>query len=98
MKFGNTIRKLREDQGLVLRKVAAQLDIDTATLSKIELGDRYAKRDHLKILSHIFSIDVEELEKIWLSDKIYGIIKNENQGLQALNEAKSIYIRKQKVK
>ena len=31
--FGEYIRRLREEKNLPLRKVAAQLDIDTSTLS-----------------------------------------------------------------
>jgi len=38
--FGEYIRRLREEKKLPLRKVAAQLDIDTSTLSKVERGDR----------------------------------------------------------
>lgn len=38
--FGEYIRHLREEKKLPLRKVAAQLDIDTSTLSKVEKGDR----------------------------------------------------------
>jgi len=36
--FGEYIRRLREEMNLPLRKVAAQLDVDTSTLSKIERG------------------------------------------------------------
>jgi transcriptional regulator with XRE-family HTH domain len=91
MFFGNKIRALREQQGLVLRKVASLLDIDTATLSKIELGDRQAKRDHLKILSKLYDTDLQELEKLWLTDKVYDIIEDEEQGLSVLKEAETAY-------
>lgn len=91
MLFGNKIRALREQQGLVLRKVAAQLDIDTATLSKIELGSRQAKREHLKILSELYKTNLKELEKLWLTDKVYDIIEDEEQGLNALKEAETEY-------
>ena len=91
MLFGNKIRILREQKGLVLRKVAAQLDIDTATLSKIELGSRQAKREHLKILSELYKINLQELEKLWLTDKVYDIIEDEEQGLNVLKEAETEY-------
>ena len=91
MFFGNKIRALREHKGLVLRKVASQLDIDTATLSKIELGDRQAKREHLKILSKLYDTDLLELEKLWLADKVYDIIEDEEQGLSVLKEAETSY-------
>lgn len=97
MFFGNKIRALREQKGLVLRKVASQLDIDTATLSKIELGDRQAKREHLKILSELYDIDLKELEKLWLTDKVYDIIEDEEQGLSVLKEAENAYKELKKV-
>jgi transcriptional regulator with XRE-family HTH domain len=38
--FGEIIRKLREDHNMPLRKLAAALDIDQSTLSKIETNQR----------------------------------------------------------
>lgn len=97
MFFGKKIRDLRERRGLILRKVAAELDIDTATLSKIELGDRQAKREHIFILSELYEVNLQELEKLWLADKVYEIIENEEQGLSVLKEAEIAYKRLQKV-
>jgi len=97
MLFGNKLRELREKNGLVLRKVAAILDIDTATLSKIELGDRHAKREYLPILSELYKIGIKELEKLWLTDKVYEIIEDEEQGLNVLREAANEYKKTQKV-
>lgn len=97
MLFGNKLRELREQNGLVLRKVAAVLDIDTATLSKIELGDRQAKREYLPILSELYGVNLKELEKLWLTDKVYDIIEEEEQGLNVLKEAAIFYKKSQKV-
>ena len=97
MLFGNKLRELREKNGLVLRKVAAVLDIDTATLSKIELGDRQAKREYLPIFSELYNIDIKELEKLWLTDKVYEIIEEEELGLKVLKEAAIVYKKLQKV-
>jgi len=97
MFFGKRIRELREQKGFVLRKIAAQLDIDTATLSKIELGDRHAKREYLEILSKLYEIDYQELERLWLTDKVYYIIEDEKQGLSVLKEAETAYRKSNKV-
>lgn len=86
MFFGEKIRLLRKEKGLVLRKVAAKMDIDTASLSKIELGERHAKREHLRLLSELYNFDIYELEKLWLIDKVLGIVKDEEQGLIVLKE------------
>jgi len=87
MIFGNKIRELREKQGLLLRQLAAKLEIDTATISKIELGTRQAKKEHLPIFSKILKIDLQELETLWLADKLYDIVENEVCGLPALKVA-----------
>ncbi len=44
MLFGNKIKELREEQSLLQRQLAAFLEIDTPMFSKIERGDRRAKR------------------------------------------------------
>ncbi|MCV6630110.1 MAG: helix-turn-helix domain-containing protein [Flavobacteriaceae bacterium] len=42
--FGETIRKLREENNLLLREVSAKLEIDASILSKIENNNRIAKK------------------------------------------------------
>ena len=41
-KFGDLIKTKREEQEMLQRHLAAQLDIDTAQLSKMESGERRA--------------------------------------------------------
>ncbi len=73
--FGEVIRNMRESQGLPIRKVAAHLDIDPSTLSKIERNERSANKEHIKKLSEIFDVDENELLVSYLSDKIsYDLI------------------------
>ena len=45
MIFGKKIRELRDEQGVLQRQLAALLEIDTPMFSKIERGDRRAKRE-----------------------------------------------------
>jgi len=90
--FGTKIRELRESKGMLLRQVAALLEVDTATVSKIERGDRSAKENQLKIFSKIFEIEYDELKTIWLADKIYQIIENENTGDAAIKVAEKEYM------
>jgi transcriptional regulator with XRE-family HTH domain len=87
MIFGNRIRELRENHNLVLRKVAALLDVDTTTLSKIERGARNAKREHLAVLSKIYNVSEQELKTLWLAEKVCQIIKYEDEALEALRIA-----------
>jgi transcriptional regulator with XRE-family HTH domain len=69
-KFGDYIRRLREENGLPLRKVAAQLDIDTSTLSKVERGERVLSKEHLKPLSEILNIELKEIQVKFITDTI----------------------------
>ena len=43
--FGEKIRQLRESKHLLQRHVASLMEIDTPMLSKIERGDRKAKKN-----------------------------------------------------
>ena len=68
--FGDYIRKAREAKDLPLRKVAAHLDIDTSTLSKVERGERSASLDYLKPLSDILELDLKEVQTTYIAAKI----------------------------
>lgn len=83
--FGEQIRQLREHKGLLQRQVANQLDIDTPMLSKVERGERHAKREHVTILSRIFATPESDLLALWLADKVYDVVKDEDVALQALH-------------
>lgn len=78
-KFGEIIRHRREEKELLLRHVAAQLDIDTALLSKVERGDRNLKREHVVLISEILDIDTNELLTLWLADRVYQVIEDEEE-------------------
>ena len=58
--FGEYLRNRREKLGLPLRKVAAELDIDTSILSKIERSERVATKEMLPTLAK--TLDVQEKE------------------------------------
>lgn len=75
--FGGCIRRLREENNLLQRQVAAALEIDTPMLSKIERGERKAKRDQVMILAQLFEVDKNTLTIIWLKDAVWNILDNE---------------------
>jgi transcriptional regulator with XRE-family HTH domain len=76
--FGERIRKLRKEQGLPQRKVAAQLDIDTSLLAKYERNERHPSKELITKIAEFFKIDYSELVNEMLSDKIaYQIIEEE---------------------
>lgn len=60
--FGEYLRKRREQLGLPPRKVAAELDIDTSILSKIERSERVATKEMLPTLAKILEVQEKEME------------------------------------
>lgn len=87
MTIGKRIKELRESSGLLQRELAAKLNIGEGFLSKVENDQKLLKRDDLMILSRLFNVDLSELETLWLANKLYDLIKNENNGLNALKVA-----------
>ncbi|HVW99788.1 MAG TPA: helix-turn-helix transcriptional regulator [Candidatus Babeliaceae bacterium] len=85
--FGEHIRMLREGNCLPLRKVAALLDIDPSTLSKIERGERSANKEMLPILAGLFKENEERLGLILLSDKVAYDLKDEENPNEILKVA-----------
>ncbi len=96
---GQLIRRLREEKGEPLRKVAAYLDIDQAILSKIETGKRKANKKQIEELAKYFRVDKRELIVTWLSDRILYEIIDEELGEEALKaaEEKIRYLRMPKL-
>lgn len=77
MIFGNAIRKLRDEQGILQRQLAAYLEIDTPMFSKIERGDRRAKREQVVKLAKYFHQDEKEMLALWLADKVLYALDGE---------------------
>jgi transcriptional regulator with XRE-family HTH domain len=85
--LGQKIKELREAKGLVQRQIAAELDVDTAYVSKIESNEKPLSRNHLRKLALLLDISEAELLTIWLADKILKIIRNEQCKSEALHLA-----------
>ncbi len=98
--FGETLRKLREDDGMPLRKLAALLDIDQSTLSKIERNERKANPGMIDKLSKIFKADKKELHISFVSDKVVYELLDEESSIDILKvaEEKISYIIQSKKK
>lgn len=84
---GEFIRKLREDSNMPLRKLAAELDIDQSTLSKIETNQRQPTREMIPIIAKVFKTDIKELKVKFLAEKILYELQDEELGLDALKVA-----------
>ncbi len=82
--FGETVRDLRENKGLLLRQVAAFLEVDTAFLSKMERNEKKASRQQVKKLALALEMNEKELITLWLSDKILETLNEESEAYNAL--------------
>lgn len=79
MLLGERIKELRAEHGVLQRQLAALLEIDTPMFSKIERGDRRAKRTQVIQLAEYFNIDKNELLTLWLADKVLDAVEDEDE-------------------
>ena len=79
MIFGKKIKELREERGLLQRQLSAALEIDTPMYSKIERGERKAKREHVKLIAQKLNVDEKDLLTIWLADKVLDVVDEEQE-------------------
>ncbi|QEC66158.1 helix-turn-helix transcriptional regulator [Panacibacter ginsenosidivorans] len=85
--FGVRIKQLREERGLLQKHIASKLDIDTPMLSKIERGERRAKKEQIFVLADILKVLPTDLLTLWLADQVYEIVKDEDVALKAIQVA-----------
>ena len=90
MLLGNKIKELRGKHEVLQRQLAAYLEIDTPMFSKIERGDRRAKRGQVILLAKYFHIDEKDMLTLWLADKVLDTLEGEYElCLDALDTAKA---------
>ena len=77
--FIERIRQLREESQMPQRKLAAVLDIDTATYCKIEKGERRVRREQVLMIAELLNADEKELLALWLADQIIEVLKDEKE-------------------
>ncbi|MEZ4983548.1 MAG: helix-turn-helix transcriptional regulator [Saprospiraceae bacterium] len=75
---GEIIKEARETNGLYLRQIAAELDIDQAIISKFEHGDRKPSKEQVNLFAEFFNLEKEDLLFAWLSDKVVYYLKDES--------------------
>jgi len=85
--FGSIIKAERIKGGLLLRQVAAFIEVDTSMVSKFEKGERYPTRDQVEKLAILLQIPIDELLVNSLSEKL--IIELEKEPLASKILAKA---------
>ena len=95
---GEILRESREKKGLLLRQVAALLEMDTAILSKVERGERKATKEQIIKLADILDLNKDELLIQYLSEKIAYELLDEDVANKALKvaEKKVAYLKSKK--
>ncbi len=86
-RFGSAIKNRRKAIQLLQRQVAAHLEIDTPMLSKIERGERKAKKEQIARFAELLKTSKDELLTLWLADQITEIVQDEVLALKAMQVA-----------
>lgn len=94
--IGQLLREFREHKELLVRQVAALLEIDPSLLSKIERGDKRPTRKQINQLADILDVDVNELMVAYLSDRLVYEVRDEDLAMEAIKvaEQKIEYLKK----
>ena len=85
--IGEIIRGHREEKGMLLRQLAALLEIDSAILSKIERGERKATKEQILKIADILGFKQNDMLIQYLSEKIAYEIADEETAKQVLKVA-----------
>lgn len=85
--LGEKLKELREARGLLQRQVATALDVDTAYISKMENNDKPVSKSYLSKLAFLYGVSEKELYTLWLADKVYDVVKDQDVALKAMEVA-----------
>lgn len=72
---GETLKFARAEKGLILRKVAAEVDIDQSLICKFEKNERKPTIQQLVRLAKFYGLSESELTINWYSEKIVDELK-----------------------
>lgn len=85
--FGNKLKEIRLGKELLLRQVAAGIDVDTSMVSKFENGERFPTREQIEKLATFFKVPEEDFLVEALSDKLRYDLSKEPLALEILAKA-----------
>lgn len=85
MRFQRKIKELRIKNSLLQRQVAFAIGIDSAIYCKLEKGDRLASEAQVHSLADFYNVDYDELRQLWIADKVYAILEDENNACDILS-------------
>lgn len=85
--FGELIRKERLEQKKPIRDIAAQINLDSSLLSKIERNKLSAPIRVIPLLAQALHLDYEDLQKKYWSERIYYEIRDQDYAKESLELA-----------
>jgi Fic family protein len=83
------LAKSRADSGKTVRNIAQATGIDAALISKYENGSRLPTLENLKALSAALQVSFDTLKKLWLAEKVYQLLEQEENAMEVLEVAES---------
>lgn len=85
--LGDILKAAREEKHLILRKVAAEVDIDQSLISKFEKNERKPTRNQIVRLAKFYKLSVKDLTINWYSEKIAEELKYADSTAEILKVA-----------
>lgn len=85
--LGDTLKSAREEKDLILRKVAAEVDIDQSLISKFEKNERKPTMEQIVRLAKFYELSERELIINWYSEKIAEELKYTESTFEILKVA-----------
>ena len=87
MQFGEYLKDLREKRNLLQRELAAAVNMDVAYLSKIERGNRAARKEQVIAFAKALELKEDSLLLHWYSQNIVDTLKDEKNSTEILKIA-----------
>jgi len=85
MLLSEKLKELRLEADLPQRKVAAAIDVDTATYCKFEKDVLRISREQLVKYADFLKVEVKDLLALWLADQMKKTVSEESK--EVVNEA-----------
>ncbi len=87
MPIGTMFRQKREEKGLLVRQVAAVIEVDQAIISRIENNDRLPTKEQVLKLAGLYGLNPNEILYNWLAEKMVKAYGDEPYAPEAFEEA-----------
>lgn len=84
--FAKKLKALRLNNELLLRQVAAAIEVDTSMVSKFEHGERFPTREQIQKLATFFKVPEKDFLIEVLSDKLRYDLNDEPLALDILKQ------------